>query len=327
MAKSSRKYKPEKRLITMALLSIIIPCYYNEENIPITYARLKGMEADLPEGTQVEYIWVDDGSGDGTYGVLKSLYEAEPNRMVIIKLAGNVGSYNAILSGMAHAKGDCCTVISADLQDPPELIPQMFGHWQKGIKLVMANRQRRKEGFIKRFLAKSFHALIRKFALKNIPPGGFDFVLFDAALNKEVVEMSEKNTNTLFLLPWLGYPYVTIPYVRQQREIGKSRWTTSKKIKLFIDSFIAFSYAPVRIITICGVLLGAGAFIYAIYVLYARLSGQIDVEGWSALMFILLLVSSFQMVAIGILGEYLWRTLDAVRKRPPYVIDSILSAK
>lgn len=308
----------------MALISIIIPCYFNAENIPVTFARLQEVERMLPSGTTVEYLFVDDGSGDQTLSVLQDLQKKYPDQIVVIKLAGNVGSYNAILAGMFHATGDCCTVISADLQDPPELIPQMFEYWQQGIKLVMANRQRRKEGFVKRLLAQTFHAMIRRFALKNIPPGGFDFVLFDRTLCDEVVKMNEKNTNTLFLLPWLGYPYVSIPYVRQEREIGKSRWTTAKKIKLFIDSFIAFSFFPIRLISVSGLLLGILAIGYALYILIARMMGLIDVEGWSALMMVILFVSSFQMIALGILGEYLWRTLDAVRKRPNYVVDVVM---
>lgn len=311
----------------MALLSIIIPCYFNEENIPLTFGRLQDVESMLPVGTAVEYLFVDDGSGDGTLRVLQAVQKDHSDKVVVIKLAGNVGSYNAILAGMRHAKGDCCSVISADLQDPPELIPQMFAYWQQGLKLVMANRERRKEGLVKRLLAQTFHGLIRRFALKNIPPGGFDFVLFDRSLCDEVVNMNEKNTNTLFLLPWLGYPYVSIPYVRQERKIGRSRWTTAKKVKLFIDSFIAFSFFPIRLISVSGLLLGVLAICYALYILIARMMGLIDVEGWSALMMVILFVSSFQMIALGILGEYLWRTLDAVRKRPNYVVDEILDQR
>lgn len=311
----------------MARLSVIIPCYFNEANLPVTFSRLQNMETLLPPGTETEYVFVDDGSGDRTWQVLQDLQRQVPGSVCLVRLAGNVGSYNAILAGMAQASGDCSTVISADLQDPPELIPQMFGHWQQGIKLVMANRERREEGFFTRTLASLFHTLIRKFALRNIPKGGFDFVLFDRKLQEEVIKMAEKNTNTLFLLPWLGYPYVTIPYVRQRREIGESRWTTSKKVKLFIDSFIAFSFFPIRLITVSGLIFGIGSLAYALVVLYERLSGQIPVQGWSALMIVLLLVSSFQMMALGILGEYLWRTLDAVRRRPPYVVDELRKPK
>lgn len=308
----------------MPRLSIIIPCYYNEENLPVTFACLQEMAATLPLGTTVEYVFVDDGSGDQTYAVLSGLQRAFPEQVVLVKLAGNVGSYNAILAGMAYATGDCSTVISADLQDPPELIPRMFAHWQQGIKLVMANRMRREEGFFKRVTASAFHGLIRRLALRNIPPGGFDFVLFDRTLQQEVVAMAEKNTNTLYLLPWLGHPYVTIPYVRREREIGRSRWTFSKKVKLFIDSFIAFSFFPIRLISVSGLILGLVAMCYAFYIVYARLSGRIPVEGWSALMLVILVLGSFQMVALGILGEYLWRTLDAARKRPPYVVDEVV---
>jgi len=311
----------------MARLSVIIPCYFNEENLPVTFGRLQAMATTLPPGTEVEYVFVDDGSGDGTWQVLEGIHQHHPGQVVLLRLAGNVGSYNAILAGMGHASGDCSTVISADLQDPPELIPQMFAHWQNGIKLVMANRQRREEGLFKRGFATLFHALIRRLALKNIPPGGFDFVLFDRKLQEEVVRMAEKNTNTLYLLPWLGYPYVTIPYVRKEREIGRSRWTLTKKVKLFIDSFIAFSFFPIRLITVSGLVLGLGAMVYALYILYARLTGHIEVEGWSALMLVMLLIGSFQMVALGILGEYLWRTLDAVRKRPPFVVDEVIGIK
>jgi polyisoprenyl-phosphate glycosyltransferase len=310
----------------MARLSVIIPCYFNEENLPVTFGRLQTMATTLPPGTELEYVFVDDGSGDMTWQVLQEIHQSHPGQVVLLRLAGNVGSYNAILAGMGHASGDCSTVISADLQDPPELIPQMYAHWQNGIKLVMANRQRREEGLFKRGFATLFHALIRRLALKNIPPGGFDFVLFDRKLQEEVVRMAEKNTNTLYLLPWLGYPYVTIPYVRKEREIGRSRWTLTKKVKLFIDSFIAFSFFPIRLITVSGLVLGLGAMVYALYIFYARLTGHIEVEGWSALMLVMLLIGSFQMVALGILGEYLWRTLDAVRKRPPFVVDEVRAA-
>ncbi len=135
--------------------------------------------------------------------------------------------------------------------------------------------------------------------------------------------MNEKNTNSLYLLAWLNYDYVSIAYTRRKREIGKSRWTIAKRIKLFIDSFVSFSYLPLRMITIGGLLLGSVTLIYAIYVLFARITGLITVEGWSTLMVVFLLVSSFQAIAIGIIGEYLWRNLEHSRNRPAYVVDEV----
>jgi hypothetical protein len=145
----------------------------------------------------------------------------------------------------------------------------------------------------------------------------------DKKLKEEVLAMDEKNSNSLYLLIWLKYEYITIPYKRLERKAGKSRWTMKKKIKLFVDSFVAFSFAPIRIITVSGFVLGAVAILYALFILYNRFVGNIAVEGWTAMMLVFLFVSAFQMVAIGILGEYLWRTLDASRKRPNYVIDKV----
>ncbi|MCU0346568.1 MAG: glycosyltransferase family 2 protein [Saprospiraceae bacterium] len=309
----------------MPTLSIIIPCYFNEENIPITTATLIDNERNFPPDTQFEYVLVDDGSKDATFQAITRFYEQYPHKVKAVKLASNVGSHNAILAGMHHATGDCCAMLAADLQDPPELIVQMYAYWRKGIKLVLANRtEREKESFSQRFFANTFHRLIQRLALKNVPDGGFDLVLFDKTLKDEIVRMGEKNTHILYLLVWLGYDYVNIPYKRRERELGVSRWTLSKKVKLLIDSFIAFSFVPIRAISAIGLLLGSVAFLYATFVVLGRLTGWIPVvEGWSSLMVVLLFVSAFQMVALGIIGEYVWRTLDASRKRPNFVVDTV----
>ncbi len=308
----------------MPKLSIIIPCYFNEANIPHTVAELLANEALFPNDVSFEYVMVDDGSKDNTLQVLQAFKSAHPHKVCIIKLSGNFGSYNAILAGMKYATGDCNVVISADLQDPPDLMIKMYEYWQSGIKLVVANRNQREDGFFTRIFAQQYQRLIKKFAMPNLPDGGFDYCLFDKQLRNQVVDMKENNTNSLYLLMWLKYDYVAIPYTRRARQDGKSRWTLKKKIKLFIDSFVSFSYAPLRLITTTGLLLGIISFVYALYVVVAKLAGWIDVEGWSAMMVVFLLISSFQMIAIGIIGEYLWRNLESSRSRPAYIVDEIL---
>jgi polyisoprenyl-phosphate glycosyltransferase len=305
----------------MPKLSVIVPFYFNEENIPDTTARLIANESLFPKDVTFEYVFVDDGSKDKTFERLVEFRTRFPEKVKLIRLMRNFGSYNAILAGMNYATGDCCTVITADLQDPPELIPKMYEHWQRGIKLVIANRQYREESFLQRAVLSIYYSLFRRFAMKNIPGGGFDFALFDRTLKEEVVNMNEKNTNQLYLLNWLYHDYVTIPYTRKKREKGRSRWTLSKKIKLFIDTFVSFSFFPVRLISVIGLLLGLISFIYGIFIIVCKLSGSIRVEGWTATMLVLLMVSSFQMIALGVLGEYLWRILDEVRKRPNFVIE------
>jgi polyisoprenyl-phosphate glycosyltransferase len=307
----------------MAKLSIIIPCYYNEKNIPVTTARLLKNETAFAPQTEFEYVMIDDGSKDGTYQALQAFKNQYPNKVKIIKLSGNFGSYNAIQAGMKYATGDCNVVIAADLQDPPELMVKMFEHWQRGYKLVLANREQRNDPFLSKLFAQTYQRLIKKYALPSLPEGGFDFCLFDKQLREQVVALGEKNTNSLYLLLWLKYDFVTIPYTREEREIGKSKWTLKKRIQLFIDSFVSFSYTPLRFITTTGLLLGCFSLAYALYVLSAKLLGKVDVEGWTTMMVVFLLVSSFQMIAIGIIGEYLWRNLDASRKRPSYIIDTV----
>jgi glycosyltransferase involved in cell wall biosynthesis len=306
----------------MPKLSIIIPCYFNEENIPVTAQTLIENERAFDADVEFEYVLVDDGSKDNTYEAILAFHKQYPDKVKAVKLASNVGSHNAILAGLHYATGDVCVILAADLQDPPELIPKMYGYWKQGLKLVLANRTDREESFGQRFFATTFHALIKRLALKNVPDGGFDLVLFDKALKDELVKMSEKNTHILYLLVWLGYEYVNIPYTRRKRDIGVSRWTLAKKVKLLIDSFIAFSFFPIRAISFLGLILGLGAFGYGSFVILARMFGWIPyVQGWSSLMVVFVLVSAFQMMALGIIGEYVWRALDASRRRPNFVVD------
>lgn len=308
----------------MPKLSVIIPCYFNELNIPITTEELIANEKLFPGDVSFEYVMVDDGSKDNTLEALIQFKNKYPGKVTIVKLSGNFGSYNAIQAGMKYATGDCTVVIAADLQDPPELMVKMYEYWLKGIKLVLANRENREDPFFDRMFAKWYQSMIRKYAMSNLPKGGFDYCLFDKQLRENVVGMNENNTNSLYLLTWLKYDYVCIPYTRRKRQVGKSRWTLKKKIKLFIDSFVSFSYAPLRLITISGIVLGGLALAYAMYVLIARLMGLIEVQGWTTMMVVFLFVSAFQMLAIGVIGEYLWRTLEASRKRPAYIVEKTL---
>ncbi|MCZ2392862.1 MAG: glycosyltransferase family 2 protein [Chitinophagales bacterium] len=305
----------------MPKISIIITCYYNELNIPHTKKALIENERNFPIGTEFEYVMVDDGSKDNTYTELQKFKAEYPDKVSLIKLSGNFGSPNAFLAGLKYATGDCNILIAADLQDPVELMPKMYEYWSKGIKLVMGNRIDREDPFISKIFGKTTQYLIKRFALSNLPDGGFDYVLFDKELREKAIEINEKNSNTLYLFLWLKYEYVAIPYKRLERKFGKSKWTFSKKIKFFIDSFVAFSFLPIRIISVSGFILGLVAIFYALIIVYNRLSGNINVEGWSAMMLVFLFVSAFQMIALGILGEYLWRTLDASRNRPNYVVD------
>lgn len=308
----------------MPKISIIIPAYFCEGNISLLSRSLIENENLFDKDIRFEYIFIDDGSGDKTFDELLKFQKQYPQKTKLIKLLRNFGSNSAVVAGFRYATGDCNVILAADLQDPPELIPKMFQHWKNGIKLVIANRIDRQEPFSRKFFSGIFHALMRKYAVPKAPPGGFDLLLFDKELRDIIVKMEEKNTYIPYLLVWLGYEYITVPYVRLKREVGKSRWSLSKKIKAFIDSMVAFSFFPLRLISLLGLFTGIVAFIGFFFLMYKKWIGGNSINEWSVVTVIILFLSAVQMISLGIIGEYIWRNLDATRKRPDFTIDKVI---
>jgi dolichol-phosphate mannosyltransferase len=252
-------------------------------------------------------------------------FAAQDKRIKVIRLVKNFGAYMALLAGLDHATGDCIAVIMADLQDPPEMIPEMVRHWKNGSKLVLAVRQDREDRFIDRMFAKVFWGFIRTFGIKSVPKGGFDFVLFDRRIADIMTEMREKNSHFMLQVVWSGFPPTVIPYTRRKREVGKSKWSFSKKMKLFIDSAISFSYAPVRFMSLLGCVTALLGFVFATYVVFNLVVVGVSVQGWTSLMIVILIIGGIQMTMMGIIGEYIWRAYDASRQRPPYIIAESLN--
>lgn len=306
----------------MQTLSIVVPVYYNELNLPDTVPQLLALQEKLP-GFTLQLIFVDDGSGDRSYEILMDFYQKYPQNIKVVKLTRNFGSMAAIQAGFLHADGDCVGVIAADLQDPPELFVEMISFWEKGIKAVFAVREDREEPISQKLFANTYYALVRKYAIPNYPVGGFDFLLIDKQVVQEVNRIQEKNTNLMSLIFWLGFKPVFIPYVRRSRKKGKSRWTFKKKSKLFIDTFVSFSYAPIQFLSGLGFLVAAASFLYGLVIFVSWLTFGIEVKGWVPMMILLTFTAGIQMAMLGVLGEYLWRTLDETRKRPHFVIDSV----
>lgn len=306
---------------TKKRFSIVVPIYFNELNIPHTIPRLQELNNILPN-YELEFIFVDDGSKDKSLEMLLEQRKKD-SRIKVIKLSRNFGSMSAVQAGLKFATGDMIGIISADLQDPPELFVDMIKMWESGKKVVMAVRSDREESFSQKTFSKIYYSLMRKFALKNYPVGGFDFVLIDKQVATEITGIQEKNTNIMSLIFWLGHNQGSISYVRQKREHGKSRWTLSKKIKLFVDSFVSFSYMPIRLMSTIGFLTASASFIYGIFVIANALFGTIELEGWATIIALITFLLGLIMVMLGIIGEYLWRVLDESRNRPSFVIDEI----
>jgi len=305
-------------------LSIIVPVYYNEMNLDDLYENLSANL--LPKLNEYEIIFVDDGSKDDSYKKLEELYNKYPN-IKIIKLVKNYGSFVAILAGLKVCTGDCACYLSADLQDPPEIILQMMDKLKEDTTTVIAVRQDREESFGQKLFSNTYYKLMNKFALSNMPKGGFDVFLINRKIIDEIIKMEEKNTSLTGQILWCSNNIEKIYYTRKKREKGKSRWTLSKKIKYFIDSFVAFSYFPVRFMTTLGLVFSIISFIVGIAFIYLKIANLISVPGWTSLAILILFTSGIQMCMIGIIGEYLWRAYDEVRKRPLYLIEKTLDEK
>ena len=254
----------------MPKITVITPCYFNELNIPDYAIKMIENEKIFPQDVIFEYILIDDGSKDGTWEEMLKFQKVYPQKVKLVKLVRNFGSTNAVFSGLNYSTGNCNVIISADLQDPPDLILKMYQHWLNGFKLVIAKRENREEPFLQKAISNITHFLVKKWGLKNLPKGGFDLNLFDETIKEVIINMKDKNSYFPYLLIWLGYEFVSIPYIRKKRELGKSSYTLAKKIKSFIDSFVAFSFFPIRLISISGIFIGIFAFIYS-FIIFGKI--------------------------------------------------------
>lgn len=303
----------------MDKVSIIVPIYYNELNIPHLYEQMKEKILSRTD-FEAEIVCVDDGSKDGSYKALLELREKD-DRFKVVKLSRNFGSHTAILAGFAHATGDCMTMVAADLQEPLEIIIEMYEKWKQGKKVVIAVRKDREDGFFQKLFSNTYYSLMQKYALKDMPSGGFDCFFIDKKVRDVLVSMNEKNSSIVGQVLWAGFEMDKIYYVRKKREIGESKWTLSKKIKLFLDSFMAFSYVPIRFISTLGIFISIVGFILAVFLIVNKFMFNVPVQGWTTMMITLLMLSGIQMLTLGVIGEYLWRNFDESRGRPTYIVE------
>jgi polyisoprenyl-phosphate glycosyltransferase len=315
---------PHDNRPAMSLVSIVVPVFQNAPSLPDLVARFRHA-AEECSGDRFEFVFVDDGSTDDSLAVLTALGRDDP-RIRIVKLSRNFGSSAATLAGLGQARGDAVVAIAADLQDPPELIPEMVRAWHGGRKVVLAARRHREDPFPTRILAGFFYQLFRRFAIRTMPTGGFDFFLVDRQVRDLIVGIEENNAYLMGLILWLGFEPAVITYARRRREerYGLSMWTLSKRIKYFVDSFVAFSYLPLRLVSLTGFLVVVLGFLYAALIFYLRLVRGFPVEGWTSLMLVLLVTSGVQILTLGVLGEYLWRNLEETRKRPRFVVEAMV---
>ncbi len=298
----------------MSKLSIVIPVYYNADTLELLYQDMR--EKILGKLGDYEIVFVDDGSGDDSWQVMNSLRSRYPH-IRLVRLSRNFGEHAALLAGLSVCTGDCAVTKQADLQEDSGIILEMYESWKRGNKVVLAVRKERKENPVKVFFANLYYALIRRIVNKNMPVGGCDCYLIDRKVIEVLQRLDEKNSSLTLQVLWAGFRTDMIYFVRQDREIGKSRWTLAKKVKLVMDSVMSFSYFPLRFMSGLGIFFNILAVILLVIVLIEKFTKNTPIVGWTSLMCVVLCASGIIMLMLGILGEYIWRALDAARSRPP----------
>jgi glycosyltransferase involved in cell wall biosynthesis len=300
-------------------VSIVIPVYNEGEGLCLLAQRLKICLGGLD--TSWEALLIDDHSTDSSPSLIKEICAEEP-RFRSLRLARNSGSHVAVLAGLEHARGDCAVFLAADLQDPPELIEKMLELWRQGHQVVWAVRDGRERiPLIDRVTAKTFYWLLNRLGDVAVPPDGADFALVDRRIIRALGQSVGANPNILAEIARLGFSQAQLPYVKEARRFGNTKWNLRKKLKMFADSLVSFSYAPLRAMSYLGICLSIAGFAWALVVLIGRIMNRQPVSGYASLMVVTLIIGGFQMIMLGVLGEYLWRTLDEARHRPKYLIE------
>lgn len=306
----------------MSKISIVVPVYFNSDTLMLLYEDMK--EKILGKLGDYELVFVDDGSGDNSWEIMNEIKEKEPaGNVQCVKLSRNFGEHAALLAGLSVCKGDCAVTKQADLQEDSEIILEMYESWKKGNKVVLAVRKERDENIVKKFFASLYYILIHKFVEKRMPIGGCDCYLVDRQVIEVLERLDEKNSSLTLQVLWAGFQTDEIYFHRRDREIGKSRWTLGKKIKLVLDSMMSFSYFPIRFMSGVGVVFFLAAILMMIEVIVEKFTIGTPILGWASLMCVVLFSFGIMMLMMGVLGEYVWRALDASRNRPPYLIDEV----
>ncbi|HYL78869.1 MAG TPA: glycosyltransferase family 2 protein [Bryobacteraceae bacterium] len=292
------------------MLSIVTPAYNEAASLPALYARLTAALA----GLEWEWIVVDDHSADDTFSRIQAIARND-SKVHGYRLARNCGSHAAIACGLDHARGNAAAVMAADLQDPPEMLPDLLARWKDGAQVVWAARQRAPK------TSRVYYLLMRRVpGLDTMPPAGVGLFLIDRAVIEAFRQFREQHTSILALIAWMGFRQATVAGRQEARQHGHSGWTLRKKVALLVDSVTAFTYTPIRLMTYLGFATALLGFLYAGFVIIHAIRGA-PMAGWASLMVVVLVIGGIQMLMMVVLGEYLWRALDESRRRPRYLIE------
>jgi len=304
--------------LASARISIIVPAYNEAEVLEAFHRRLGAVLDTL--NCSAEVIYVNDGSTDATLQAIEGL-AAQDARVALMDLSRNFGKEIALTAGLDHAEGDAAIVIDVDLQDPPELIPELLRVWQQGYDVVYAQRTGRAgESWLKKFTATQFYRIMQRVGRTPVPRDTGDFRLLSRRAVLAVRQLREQNRFMKGLFAWIGYPQQSVPYERHPRHAGSTKWNYWKLWNFALDGITAFTTIPLRFATYIGSFTALGAFLYGLFIILKTLYFGVDVPGYASLMVVILFIGGIQLTALGIMGEYLGRTFNEVKNRPLYFV-------
>ncbi len=304
----------------MALFTAIVPCYNEEENVDYFYQEfMKNADFFREHELEVELLYVDDGSKDHTVQKVKALREKDA-RVHLISFSRNFGKEAAMYAGLEHAKGDYVAVMDADLQDPPSLLPEMFGYLWDGYDQAATRRVTRKgEPPIRSFFARQFYKLINRFSKTEIVDGARDFRLMKRCVVDAILEVKEYNRFSKGIFEWVGFKTRWIEFENVERKFGETKWSFWKLFLYALDGIVAYSTVPLAMAALAGVLFCVVAFLLIVFVIVRKIAFGDPTSGWPSLVCIILMVSGVQLLCLGVIGQYLSKTYLEVKKRPIYI--------
>jgi polyisoprenyl-phosphate glycosyltransferase len=304
-------------------LSVVIPIYNEIENIPVLYDRLVAVLAEV--ASSFEIVFVDDGSRDGSVEKLNAL-AAGDNRVTVLELARNFGHQMAITAGLDFARGRAIAVMDADLQDPPEVLPDFIAKWRNGHDVVYAIRERRKEGWLKRTSYAAFYRLLRRVSNIEIPLDAGDFCVMDRRIVDLLKEMPERSRFVRGIRSWVGFKQVGIPFERHARHSGVPKYTVGRLTLLALDGLISFSYVPLRIIMAIGLSVSLASLVLAVFFFVKKLIYGLTPPGYASIIVSIFFLAGIQLVTVGVIGEYVGRIFEEAKRRPMYVLRRVSRA-
>jgi glycosyltransferase involved in cell wall biosynthesis len=309
---------PQRRLASH--LSVVVPFYNEEENVAELYRRL----TETLNGHGIPYVLycINDGSRDGTLDRLRAL-AASDRRVRVLSFSRNFGHQISISAGLAHADGDAAVVMDSDLQDPPEVIPDLMARWSEGYDVVCAVRRRRKEGPLKRASYAIFYRLLRRISNVDIPLDSGDFSLLDARVVGHLRSLPERNRFVRGLRSWVGFRRTELEYERMERRAGEPKYRVRHLMKLALDGFFAFSTVPLQVSTWIGFMAAGLGFLYLLFAVVSHLLYRTP-AGWTSLAAIVLFLGGTQLILLGVLGEYVGRIYEEVKQRPLYIVEEAI---